>query len=54
MISPGFFIFFEFFFFRAVIGVKGQKIAQDDKNMSGALHISGIIHHMIFIYDTYV
>ena len=34
-------------------GVKGQKMAQSDKN-SVALHISEIIHHMIVIYGTHV
>ena len=37
------------------MGVKGQKIAQDDENIqSGTFHISGIIHYMIFIYGTHV
>ena len=31
MISPGFFDFFEIFIFRTVMGVKGQKIAQNEK-----------------------
>ena len=55
MISPGmFFHFSELFIFWAVIGVKGQKIAQDNKKiLSSALHISGIVHHMIFIYFIY-
>ena len=51
MISSGFF----FHFFENLIWVKGQKIVQDNKKiLSGALHISGIIHHMIFIYGTHV
>ena len=56
MISPGaYFIFFYVFFFWAFRGVKGQKMAQDDKKfMSVALHISGTIYHMIFIYGSHV
>ena len=50
-----FLFFFLIFIFQAVMGVKGQKIAQDDKkSLSVALHISGIIYHMIFIYVTHV
>ena len=33
MISPGFFFIFDIFIFQAVKGVKGQKIAQDDKKL---------------------
>ena len=57
MISPGifFFFFFDIFIFWAVRGVKGQKMAQDDKkNMSVAVDISGTIYHMIVIYGTLV
>ena len=54
MIYPGVFFFlhfFEIFIFQAVRGVKGQKMALDDKKvLSGALHISGTIYHMIVIY----
>ena len=50
MIYPGVFFFlhfFEIFIFQAV----GQKMALDDKKvLSGALHISGTIYHMIVIY----
>ena len=55
MISPGaFFIFCLFSFFGLLGGVKGQKMAQDDKKiMSVALHISGTIHHVIFIYGSH-
>ena len=48
-----FIFFFSFFFFQAARGVKGQKMAQDDKKvLSGALHISGTIYDMIVIYGT--
>ena len=57
MISPVVFFYFYFFLifvFWAVMAVKRQKIAQDDKKiLSGALHVSGIIHHMTFIYGTH-
>ena len=33
MISPGVFFIFDIFIFWAVRGVKGQKIAQDDKKI---------------------
>ena len=37
------------------MGVKEQKLAQDDKKiLSGALHISGIIHQMILIFGTHI
>ena len=50
MISPG-----VFFRLLGCYMVKGQKMAQDDKNiLSGALHISGTINHMIVIYGTLV
>ena len=40
-ISRIFFFFFEIFIFQAVMGVKGQKIAQDDKkSLSGAHCVS--------------
>ena len=51
MISPGVLSFFNIFIFWAVRGVKGQKMAQDDKNiLSVALHISETIYLMIVIY----
>ena len=53
MISPGFF----FQFFGQVSRVKGQKIAQNDKNKtitSVTCHISGTVHHMIIIFGTLV
>ena len=41
MISPGiFFHFFEIFIFHAVMGVKGQKIAQNEKEQ---LHPSCVV-----------
>ena len=53
-ISRLFFIF-DIFIIWAVRGVKGQKMAQDDKKiLSVALHISGTTHHMILIYGTHV
>ena len=55
MISPGFVFIFDIFIFQAVRGLKWQKMAQDDKKiMSVVFHISGTIHHIILIYDTYV
>ena len=55
LISPGAFIFCDIFIFWAVRGVKGQKMAQDDKeNLSVAVDISGTIYHMIVIYGTLV
>ena len=54
MISPGFFSFFVILIFWVVKGVKGQKMVQNDKKiLSVVLHISGTIHHMIFIYGTH-
>ena len=56
MISPGvFFQFCDVFIFWAVRGVKGQKMAKDDKkNLSVVADISGTIYHMIVIYGTLV
>ena len=49
------FFFFEIFIFQAVKGVKGEKMARDNKKiLSGALHISRTIYDMIVIYDTLV
>ena len=59
------FSFFEILIFWVVRGeggrneglVKEQKIVQNEKKLkilSVALHISGTIHHMIFIYGTHV
>ena len=54
MQSPGFFSFFVILIFWVVKGVKGQKMVQNDKKiLSVVLHISGTIHHMIFIYGTH-
>ena len=53
IISPAFFYVYEVFIFQVVKGVKGQKMAQGDKKiLSGALHISGTIYHVIVIYGT--
>ena len=54
MISPGvFFIFFNWFF--SLLGVKEQKIAQNDKKTLSVMpYISGTIHYMIVIFGTYV
>ena len=57
MVSPeGFSIFFEIFIFWAVMGVKGQKIAQNEKKtiISVTHHISGTVEHMIMIFGTLV
>ena len=45
--------FFYIFIFWAVMGVKGQEMAQNakKKKMSVALHISGTIYLMIVIYS---
>ena len=54
VLSPGFFSFFVILIFWVVKGVKGQKMVQNDKKiLSVVLHISGTIHHMIFIYGTH-
>ena len=48
--SPGlFFIFFKIMIFWVVRRVKGQKMAQNNKNLSVMPFILGTIHHMIFI-----
>ena len=56
MTSPGvFFQFFDIFIFWTVRGVKGQKMAKENKqNLSVAVDLSGTIYHMIVIYDTLV
>ena len=55
MIFPGvFFHFFDIFLFWSVSGVKRQKMAQDGKKNSVALHISGTIYRMIVIYGALV
>ena len=52
--SKGIFHFFKIFIFQVVIGVKGQKIAQNDEILSVTLHISGTIYHMMVIHGTHV
>ena len=53
--SPGAFFILDIFIFWAAWGIKGQKIAQDDKKiLSVALHISGTIYHKILINGTHV
>ena len=54
MISQGFFHFFKILVFQFVSGVKGQKWPKMARILSIVLHISGTIHHKIFIYDTHV
>ena len=55
MTSPDVFSFFQNFDFLGVSGVKGQKMAQNDKKiLSVMVHISGTIHHMIVICGTQV
>ena len=50
IISSGFFVIFsKFWFFRFLGGSKGKKWPKMTKN-SVVHYISGIIHHMIFIY----
>ena len=46
--------FFQILIFGVNSGVKRQKMAQNDKKMSAALHISGSVHHTIVILGTYV
>ena len=52
MISPHFFSCFQNFDFLVVSGVKEQKIAENDQTFP--FHISGTMHHIIFIYATLV
>ena len=54
IMSSAFFDFFKIMIFLAIRGLKGQKWYKMTKILSVALHISGAIHHMIFIYGTYV
>ena len=50
-----FYFFQNFVFFWVFGGVKGQKIAQNDKeSLSATLHILETIHHMIVIYGIHV
>ena len=53
IISPGVLLSFSKFWFSGLSEVKGQKLAQNEKN-SVAPYISGTIYHMIFIYGTCV
>ena len=53
IISPVFLHCLQILFFGVDSGVKGQKMAQNDKK-SVALHIPGSIHHMIMIFGTHV
>ena len=52
-ISRCFLHFFQILILGVNSGVKGQKMAQNDKNYV-TLHISGSIHHMIVIIGTHV
>ena len=56
MISPGiFFHFFKILILQVASGVKGHKMAQNEKKVLSVLfHISGTIHPMIAIYVTHV
>ena len=55
IVSPSiFFDFFKILIFRVINGLEGQKIAQNDKNVSVVHHISGTMHHMIIICGTQV
>ena len=55
MTSPGVVLFYQNLDFSGCCGVKGQKMAQNDKkNLSVLLHISKSIHHMIVICGTQV
>ena len=51
----GFFLhFFQILIFGVNSGVKGQKMAQHDKNVSVTLHVSGSIQHKIVIFGTHL
>ena len=56
IIPPGvFFIFSKFWFFGLSWKEKGKKQSRITKNsVRHTLHISGTIHHMIFIYGTHL
>ena len=55
MISPGFvFFFFEVLIFQVVIGVKGQKMAQNDKVYCLSHSIFHEVYIMILIFGTHV
>ena len=54
IISPGMFLISQNFDFPGCQGVKGQKMSQNDKCLSVAPYISGIIYHMIFIYGAHL
>ena len=53
-LSVFFFFFLKFSFFRLLGGKRGKNDLRWQKIMSGALHISGTIYHMIVIYGTCV
>ena len=46
--------FFQILIFRVNSGVKVQKMTQNDKTLSVALHILGSTDHMILIFDAKV
>ena len=52
-----FFIFFKFLFSGLLGegggGVKGQKMAQNDKTFFVSLHISGTVPHVIVVFGTH-
>ena len=50
-VSRYFLPFFWILIFGVNSGVKGQEMAQNDKKLSVAFHISGSIYHMIMIFD---
>ena len=58
MISTGVFFlqFFETFSFQSVRGIKGQKIAQNEKITitSVTRHVSGTVKHMIMIFGKHM
>ena len=54
IISLGVFFNFKILTLRIVRGLKDQKMAQNDKNLSVTPYISGTIYHMIFIYGAHV
>ena len=54
ILSSGVFFNLKSLIFKVVRGLKGQKMAQNDKNLSVEPCISGTIYHMIFIYATHV
>ena len=55
IISPGIFLFFlKILIFRIIIGKRAKSGWKWEKILSVSLCISGVVHHMIIIFATYV